>query len=258
MGSATLAFAAGISLGCILGGLAGFWYSQRQYRKLGHYLSFAAHELNTPLTAVNMAVLNWLGGVFGPVDEAVKPWIEMMREQLARLAVLVGELRDFTHLELRRDFSPDMARVPLREALASALSATHYGFENSKIPLETRIPGDLPSVRADPDRLSRMISSLLFHARKFRLSGPVELIVRPAGHRVELDFRYTAEPSTQQELERALDLYYPAERVGERMAATGLGLGLIRAVAEHQGCFLTVRAGADGASSLLLSLPTAL
>ena len=103
------AFLAGVITGGVFAGLAAQALYRRKAALFGRLFSFAMHELNTPITAVNMTVLNLLSGVFGELPGQLTPWIEMTREQVGRLNGLVGEVRDFVHMELHEDLRVTIA-----------------------------------------------------------------------------------------------------------------------------------------------------
>ncbi len=250
-------FWAGVAVGAVLASLGCAWAFGRRARFLGRFFSFAAHELNTPITAVNMTILNLLGGVFGPLPAEQVQWIEMMREQMARLSGMVGELRDLLHLELHRDLVMHKEDVEPSEIVDSAVGAVQFGCANAGVPLERSVEPGLPKTSCDPDRAPRTLTSMLFHARKFRTGGPVRVQASLSGRLVRFSVEFEAAKLTPEEAERSLDLYYPARMRGQSMAATGLGLGILRAVArEQEGDFLLE--ARDGKARLSLLLPAAI
>lgn len=250
-----LHFLAGVAAGAAAGVAGAAWLLDSRQKRLGRFFSFAAHEINTPITAVNMTVSNLLAGVFGPVPAEQLPWVEMMREQVGRLNGLVGELRDLIHLELHKDIHLQHEEVSPQELLEASRRAIAFGCASSKIALEAEVPLDLPSVRCDRDRAARTLTSALFHARKFRTSGPIGLSARAGERGVVFEVSYDGPPLTAEDAERSLNLYFPAAaRDDQRMSATGLGLGVSRAVARLQGGDL--RLSASGSRTVVaLELP---
>src|SRR3989338_8126289 len=115
------AFVAGAVVGGAVAGAAARALYRRKAALFGRLFSFAMHELNTPITAVNMTVLNLLSEVFGEVPAPLKPWIEMTREQVGRLNGLVGEVRDFVHMELHQDLRVSLDEMTVAEILDEAL-----------------------------------------------------------------------------------------------------------------------------------------
>lgn len=249
-------FALGFAAGALL--IAGLgWYALRRRTKmLGRFFSFAAHEFNTPITAVNMTLINLLSGVFGEIPPDQVRWIEMMREQVGRLNGMVGEMRDLIHMQIQGDLqlSPDEAEAS--ELVQEATGLVRRGMQQSGIAVKVKLSDDLPKVSLDRERAVRTVVSLLFHARKFRAAGDIEIETVPAGPSPAIRIRYKGHALAAAEAERSLHLYYPANRRRDMvLGATGLGLGLLREINRRQGGDLELRIAPDGQTELVLRLP---
>ncbi len=252
------AFLVGVGAGGAAAGLAARSVYQRKAELFGRLFSFAMHELNTPITAVNMTVLNLLSEVFGPLPAPLKPWVEMTREQVGRLNGLVGEVRDFVHMELHQDLRVTSVELSVDEILDEALVSIRRGMEQAGVDFKVAKAEGLPGVRTDPDRAARSLSSVLFHARKFRTGGPITLKVSRAPAAVAFAVSYQGARMSADEIAASLDLYYPARRRKDQvLGATGLGLGLVRAVARLIGGDLDFSAADDGRATATLSYASA-
>ncbi len=255
-----LAFAVGAIAGAAAAAGAALWLYRRQQSTMGRFFSFAAHEINTPITAVNMTILNLLSGVFGDVPPDQVQWIEMMREQVVRLSGMVGELRDIIHLSMHDDLLVHAEDVEVKELVETALRAVRYGCAHSGVGIDAAIPEGLPAVHADPDRLPRCLTSLLFHARKFRTVGPLIVSASPSenGRFVEFVTEFHGPPLSEEEARLSLDLYFPAQQRGDKsMTSTGLGLGIVRDLARLQGGDLQQETDGKGKVRLRLTVPAA-
>jgi signal transduction histidine kinase len=256
--SSAAAFLAGILVGGAAAGLAARAAYNRKAELFGRLFSFAMHELNTPITAVNMTVLNLLSEVFGPLPAPLKPWVEMTREQVGRLNGLVGEVRDFVHMELHQDLRVSKSELAVPDILDEALVSIRRGMEQAGVEFRVEPDKDLPAVLADPDRAARCVSSVLFHARKFRTGGPIVLKVSRAPRGVAFAVSYQGPRLRPGEAEACLDLYYPARlRRDQVLGTTGLGLGLVRKVARLFGGDLEFRADEDGRAAVTLTYEAA-
>lgn len=243
--------------GAVLGALvAGLW-SARRRRLEARYFSFALHELNTPLTALHMTVMNFVQGVFGDIPDEQKPWFGMLRSESSRLQALVGDMRDFVHLEFHRDFSIHLEEDDLSERLSSAVEAHQPGFDRAKISLEYAKPAAAVRGLIDRDRFYRLVFGLIDHAKKFRAHGPVRLELRLGAAGPEVELSYAGPVEHAAEMRGALELYAVARRSGETLCGVGLGLGFSRLLAESGGGKLDMRVADDGATRFLLKLPAA-
>jgi signal transduction histidine kinase len=246
--------------GALAGAAAAAFAARRIYtaraQRYGRLFSFAMHELNTPVTAVNMTIINLLSGVFGEVPPDQLKWLEMTRDQVGRMNALVGEIRDLVHMELHREMHLNMEGGAPSAIVEDALTALRRGFAYSNIELKVEVAPDLPRVRTDADRAARSLSSLLFHARKFRVDGPVELRVLRRGPAVAFEVSYAGHRLPPGEAEASLEVLYPArKRLDQQLAATGLGLGLVRAVMRRVGGDLDFAVEEKGRSRLILTAP---
>lgn len=250
----TAAFLAGGVVGAAVAGIAAQAAYRRKAALFGRLFSFAMHELNTPITAVNMTVLNLLSDVFGELPAPLKPWLEMTREQVGRLNGLVGEVRDFVHLELHEDLRVDCVELTVAELLDEALVSISRGMEQAGVDFKVSTAANLPNVKTDSDRATRSLSSILFHARKFRTGGPIELKVSRGPASVIFAVSYQGARLSPDDIEACLDLYYPARlRKNQVLGATGLGLGLIREVARLIGGELDFTTTEDGHATVSLT-----
>ncbi|MDE2314428.1 MAG: HAMP domain-containing histidine kinase, partial [Elusimicrobia bacterium] len=148
--------AAGFVLGAAFGAAGAAALAVLNRRRLGRFLSFAAHEINTPLTAVNMTILNFISGALGPVEKTQEPWLKMLREQAERLALIVGDLRDFIHLRLRDGLSVQPEEVDLPPIVEAAVASVSWGFSQAGVAVRAEVGAGLPKVKADADRLQRV------------------------------------------------------------------------------------------------------
>jgi signal transduction histidine kinase len=251
------AFLAGGAAGGVVAGVAAWRLTQERAARYGRLFSFAMHEINTPVTAVNMTVINLLSGVFGDVPPEQVKWIEMTRDQVGRLNALVGEIRDLVHLELHRELRSSLTASEPKELIEEALITMRRGFEHAGVELRVDAPTDLPKVRTDAERAVRSLSSLMFHARKFRVGGgPVTIRAVRRGAAISCEIEYTGQRLDPAEARRSLELFYPARnRKDQILAATGLGLGLIRAVMRRVGAELELTIDEKGLTRLALLMP---
>lgn len=248
------AFLAGALSGAAVAAYAARWSYRRNAEEYARLFSFAMHELNTPLTAVNMTVLNLLSDVFGELPAPLKPWVEMTREQVGRLNCLIGEVRDFVHMELHKDLRVSATELSVAEILDEALVSISRGMEQAGVEFTVLRTESLPNVRTDADRAARCLSSVLFHARKFRTGGPITLKTAKVPGAIAFAVTYQGPRLSAKDVAESLELYYPARtRKDQVLGATGMGLGLIRAVARVIGGDFEFRVEEDGRATATLT-----
>lgn len=249
-------FVIGGTLGAAAGWAACGFYQRRQERLRARFLSFVAHEINTPVSALSMTILNFVQGVFGPVAKEHMPWLVLMREQTARLAALVGDLRDFIHSEFHRDLRLKRQKVAAAAVVSACLDTMRESLHRTGAAVEVRLPAGLPEISADQERLGRVFSAILNHAKKFRTEGPIVLSseVSPLG--VAVTVEYAGMPAPREQIEQALDLYYPVNNPHSQvLASVGLGLGLPCRVVRAHGGEMTLNVDEKGRCRIVVRLP---
>ncbi len=251
-----LAFAAGLVLGMALAAALAWPLVRRSRNRLGRFLANTIHEINAPITAANITLLNLLNGTFGEVGAEHARWLDMTREQFCRLNALMGELYDFVHLTLKQDLVVYPESVLPSVLIDEALAELKRSMAQAPFALQCAVPTDLPKVWVDRSRTVRSLTTLFLYARKFRAAGDLRFTGERRNGAVALRLEYYGQPLSHEETQRSLEVLYPARRrSGHTLNTVGLGLGLLRVLARRQGGNLDFQVSSDGRSVLTLLLP---
>ncbi|MBI3297476.1 MAG: HAMP domain-containing histidine kinase [Elusimicrobia bacterium] len=238
-------------------GWAGARAAQRRRElRLARLLSFAAHEVNSPLASLKLTSAGFLQELYGPVSPSHRPWLAMIQEQTTRCEALVGDLRDFIHLEIHRDLGLHLEPTDFKELLEEAVAAMSTAFGRADAPLDASIPAGLPELDADPDRLRRIVLAMLAHAKKFRAKDAVKVVATSKPGGVEVAVSFTSLPIPADGRAAMLDLWQPAlAREGRGTSCVGLGLGFAARLAALHGGALDFSLDDAGACRIVLRLP---
>lgn len=202
------------------------------------FVSVVAHELRTPLTALQGFSELLLSRAVPP--ERAARFLRYLHNEAQRLGRIVGELLDLSRMETGRCIELKRELVDLNELLERnvELFATQHRshrFRWSSCPEAT-------AFQADRDAVDRMLKNLISNAVKYSPGGGrVSVTAGPATDRagmVELVVEDDGIGISARHLPRIFDKYV---RVHDRQTASvrglGLGLALVRALAEaHGGC----------------------
>ncbi|MEK6439881.1 DUF4118 domain-containing protein [Pseudonocardia sp. T1-2H] len=216
----------------------------------GALLSAVGHDLRSPLTSIKVAV----GSLRDPLlrlsgtDRA--ELLETVEESADRLTALVGNLLDSSRLA-SGVVQPLLERVGYDEAAARALLGLP---DAARVALE--IDEDLPDVCADVGLLERVVANLVDNALRHGGGAPVVLRASTYGGRAELRVVDSGPGVPKKARER---LFAPFQRLGDRDATTGVGLGLsvARGLTEVMGGALTAEDTPGGGLTTVVSLPIA-
>jgi two-component system OmpR family sensor kinase len=190
------------------------------------------HELKNPLTAIRAGLVNV---VEAPDEAARMDAVNTVEAQSVRLSRLSADLRKLSELETREiERTPVNVAVLLEEAFSIAQDrATTERSLSLSIP---QAPWPLPEILGDQDLLFLAIHNLLENAVKFsRPKDRVEVRAFEDGANIVIEVADTGPGIPEDELPYVWDELYRGK--GARgIPGSGLGLALVRAIAErHQG-----------------------
>lgn len=207
-------------------------------------VSDASHELRTPLTSLraNLDALA-IGDRLAPAERARV--VMAVQQQLGELTVLMGDLVDLSKTEV-----DEMEIEDVRLDMATAAAIRRAGLHAPDCPIELDAQPCL--VRASPARLDRAIANLLDNACQWTdaCAGPIEVSV----HEGVLEVRDHGPGIAEEDLPRVFDRFY---RAADARASPGAGLGLaiVRQVAELHGGAVHAANDPGGGARLTLELP---
>ncbi|WP_328467590.1 DUF4118 domain-containing protein [Actinoplanes sp. NBC_00393] len=215
-------------------------------------LAAVSHDLRTPLASAKAAVegLRSTEVEFDEQDRA--ELLATADESLDRLGRLVANLLDMSRLQAG---ALGVAAIEVGAEDVVPMALEDLGPDGRRVVV--RVPDDLPLLRADPGLLERVLVNLVANALRYSpperppmitgssLGGTVELRVIDHGPGIPA--------------EKWDDVFLPFQRLGDRDAHTGVGLGLAlsRGLTEAMGGTLTPDETPGGGLTMILALPAA-
>jgi two-component system OmpR family sensor kinase len=218
------------------------------------FLQRLDHELKNPLTAIRAGVVNIAEA---PTAEARRDATESIEAQAMRLSRLSADLRKLAELETR---PLEFSRVDVAALLKELVALTHDNPEISQRRLTLTLPQapwPLPEVMGDPDLLFLAVHNLLDNAIKFTRPGnTVEVRAAEDGASVVIEVADTGPGIPENELPLVWEELYRGQ--GARgISGSGLGLALVRAIAERHKGQVSIRSRSGQGTVITLRLPVA-
>ncbi len=198
---------------------------------LRHFVSDAAHQLGTPLTALRTD-LEMLHD--GPVTDDDRRLLERALTQEQRLEDLGSGLLQLSRLEAPGESRQDRA-IDLGGLLRTVVDAFASRAEQAGLRLEISVPQAELAVRADEGRLRAALESPLDNALKFTPAGGTVQVGAHADGREALVWIADDGPGIPAaDRDRVFERFYRA-RAAADTPGSGLGLAIARAAAEACG-----------------------
>ncbi len=215
-------------------------------------LSTTSHELKTPLTSLQMAILLLLESQDVQLGKRGRELLEAARADVERLRALVDSILDLSRIEAGR------VRMELRELAApdlvnSAVEAMRGRLSESDQKLEVEFPTPAPHVYADSHRISLVLLNLLNNASKYSPRG-TQIDVQIALNRQHVIFS-VRDHGVGIPREYQPHIFEKFFRVpGQNVEGAGLGLAIAKEIVEAHGGEIFCRSEPGKGSSFVFSL----
>lgn len=219
------------------------------------FLANMSHELRTPLNAVIGFSDIMRQRIFGPLPEKYADYAIAIHEAGGHLLELINDVLDVSKIEAERyELSRD--RFDARDVISAAVALVRLQAEEKGVALSGTLPSDPIIVDADRRAVKQMTLNLLSNAIKFTQGGgAVTVTLQTVGSELELIVADTGVGIAVEDLRR---LGRPFEQAGgsdQRAQGTGLGLSLVRALAELHGGRMTIESNLGEGAAVTLRLP---
>lgn len=221
------------------------WAQRVLARRQMAFVAGVSHELRTPLAVLGSAGENLADGVTTE-PEAVRAYGALVRDESRRLAETVESVLALGGVDART--SP---REPVRlgEVADEATEAARPALEETGTALALNLALDLPPLLADRRALVAALRNLIVNAARHG-GRAATLSARLVGDTVEIAVEDDGPGPPP-----GADVFEPFVRGEASAKGSGLGLALVRRVAESHGGSARLGRTADGHTRATLTLP---
>ena len=220
----------------------------RRVRLLGE----VAHEMRTPLTALEGYVEGLIDGVFAPEPEV----LGAASDELRRLRRLADDLSTLSRAEEQR-LELNLTDTDLAGLARQAVGRLAPQFSDSDVALTADGAQALP-VRADPDRITQVLTNIIGNALVATpAGGSVTVRASATGGFAQVAVTDTGVGLAAADIERVFERFYraPGQRP-RRSGGSGIGLTIARDIARaHGGDVIAASPGPGHGATFTLAVP---
>ncbi len=192
------------------------------------FVSLAAHQLRTPLSAIKWTLRMLLDGDLGKITEEQREFIEKTYSSNERMINLINDLLDVTRIEEGKYlYKPTLESI--ENLIQFVINAYKEEIERKNLELDFKKPEKkLPRAIVDVEKIRLVIENLLDNAVRYTPpGGRVTISLRYIEKEKEIEFSIkdtgVGVPKDQQE--RVFNKFFRGVNV-MRMETEGTGLGL--------------------------------
>jgi signal transduction histidine kinase/CheY-like chemotaxis protein len=230
---------------------------QRELTRLkNEFIQNVSHELRTPLALIHGYAELLTSGEFGEVHTEQREPLEIIEQRANYLRALVDSIITMLATESR-----ELARQPIRlEPLVQAAVASFQLVANqNRLTLQYDRGEQTLPLMGDETCLRMVIDQLIDNALKFTPAGG-SVIVRlgEADNHVVLQVADTGIGIAAEHLEHIFERFFQVDgSISRNFGGCGLGLALVREIAEAHGGTVTVESQPDQGTTFTVRLPAA-
>ena len=214
-------------------------------------LDNVAHDLHTPVTRLRGMAEEALRS--GAGDEAIREALADCLEEAERVVAMLNTLMDISEAETGT-MKLSLENVNLRALIDEVVELYGYVADDKNVALSTKVPGDI-CLRADRTRLRQVLANLVDNAIKYTPAGGcVDIEVSDKGQQAVVLVKDNGVGIPIDEMPRIWERLYRGDK-SRSQRGLGLGLSLVKAVAQAHRGEVEVSSNPGGGSLFALYLP---
>ncbi len=225
-----------------------------------NFFTNVSHELRTPLTLILAPLETMLSDARLPGD--MRADLELMLRNAQRLLRHINTLLDLSRLDAKNEFLR-LEEVNVVELVGSLVESGRPLAAQRHVALGLVADAPVPPFPVDRDKLEKIVLNLLSNAIRFTdgteaRPGAVTVRCGVRGDRFVCSVEDTGVGIPDDEIERVFDRFHQVQGPASRgRGGTGIGLALVRQLAEFHMGSVTVRSRVGEGSCFTLELPMA-
>ncbi|NVJ07842.1 GAF domain-containing sensor histidine kinase [Myxococcus sp. AM001] len=215
------------------------------------FVAALTHDLRTPLTAAKMGV-QMLGRRHADLP-SVQTSVARVSGSLDRAERMIQNLLDASRIKAGKRVALELGACDFHTLTAQALDELSAVYPERFV---LKAEGVF-KMQADPLALRRIVENLASNAAKYGAPGtPVEVVLDRNEHHVVLQVRNQGAPIAAGELQTIFEPFHRTRSATESAEkGWGLGLPLVRGIAEAHGGKASVTSSAEEGTCFTITLP---
>ena len=233
---------------------------EQKMATLGRLAASVGHEVNNPLTILSMNVSRVILKYRKNQDMKVTEILDVfdkMEKNIERIKAVVNTLTGLLKKSEKGKFEPLSLKLILEETLPLVQFQT-YLDNLSGTEVDFNVPGNVPLIRGDLERLQEVFLNLFINAyhamagKRHRKIGVLAEIDPKDSSMVAVHFRDNGSGMTEDVMKKVFNYGYTTKAPGK---GSGLGLYMCKYIIELHGGTITVTSKVGEGTTFTLTLP---
>lgn len=221
------------------------------------FVANVSHELKTPLALVRMFG-ELLQSGRADSDQKRQQYLQIIVSESERLSALIENVLDFAKVE-RGNVGYEFSKGMLADVVGRAVEACRVRAEREGVSLELESESALPHAMLDERAIEIAVINLVDNALKYAASGGrVSVVVRRGGRHLEVRVSDLGPGIPADERRRIFERFVRGRSaVGKQARGSGIGLALVKHIADAHGGRAWVENGTPRGSVFVFTVTAA-
>jgi signal transduction histidine kinase len=221
------------------------------------FLSFASHQLRSPLTAIDGYASMLLQGDFGEMPEKVKGSVQVIETSSKSLIKIVNEFLDVSRIQQGR-MKYDMGDFDVKKLAEEVVAELRPNVEGKGLSLEFSAEQNQKyKAYGDSGKIKQVIGNIIDNSIKYTPKGGVRVYVERKATKILISVKDTGIGIDKEDLPKLFSEFSRAKDAHKtNVSGTGLGLYVAKQMIEAQKGRVWVESEGKGQGSIFfIELP---
>jgi len=226
-------------------------------RSKSEFISIAAHQLRTPLSAVKWAMSMIAEGDMGALNDDQRKLLQRGYDTNEKTIALVNDLLNVARIEDGR-FGYAFSKNDFGKTIEAVAATSQLAAKEKNVLLRLVKPREaMPPFVYDPDKIALALQNLVDNAIKYTSSGKtITITIKKNGVSAEVAVQDEGVGIPQNQIERLFTKFFRASNVIHmQTSGSGLGLFIVKNIAKRHGGSVHVVSKENEGSIFTLILP---
>jgi signal transduction histidine kinase len=220
------------------------------------FISIAAHQLRTPLSAIKWAIKMILDGDVGKLNEEQAKLLFKGYESNERIIILVNDMLNVSRIEEGR-FGYNFKKEDFVKAVELQIDALDSIIKQKNIKLEFTAPKKLPLVYMDGGKMALVIQNLLENAVKYTPEyGKIFVKIEAGGNFLKVKVKDNGVGIPEKDQAKLFSKFFRAENaVRLQTEGSGLGLFIVKNIIKKHGGEISFESEEGKGTEFVFTIP---
>ncbi|MBN1798401.1 MAG: HAMP domain-containing histidine kinase [Spirochaetales bacterium] len=230
-------------------------YAKDLLRNKQELAANVSHELRTPISSIR-AHIESLSTNDKKKNREWKTYLNIIKNEIDIVNKMINDLFELSELETK-EMELELNSIIINDVvLKTVRSFEKIAWTKHKIAINTVLAENLPAVYADTQRVSQILSNLIFNSLKFTTDGGAVLITTQLeDDKIKVEVKDTGIGIPQKDMSHIFERFYRSDNSRSRSSGgSGLGLAIVKQLVEMQGGLVGVESREGEGSSFWFTL----